>query len=150
VSDGVPEYVGQNFKFWCRKSGIRTKVSAPYTPEENGKIERKWGTVVGMARCMIHDAGLSKEYWTYVLNHAFYVKNMCLHSAINTTPYERMYRTKPNVSFLKVFGCKAYAFLEKQFRKKFDCTAREGVFLGLVTSAKPILLELTKEMVRSR
>ena len=58
------------------------------------------------------------------------MKNMRLPSAISKTPHDGKYRTKQNVIFLKVFGCKAYAFLEKQFWKKFDCTAREEVFLG--------------------
>ena len=39
LSDGAPEFVGQDFKFWCRKNGIRTEVSDTCTPEEKGKID---------------------------------------------------------------------------------------------------------------
>ena len=83
VTDGASEFVSKDIRSWYRTKGIRTELSAAFTPEENGKIERTWGTVVGMARCMIHDAGSSTEYWTSALIYAFQLKNMCLQSAIN-------------------------------------------------------------------
>ena len=101
-----------------------------YTPQENGKIERLWGTITPMARCMIFDANLSKTYWPYALNMAANLKNMCFHSAIGKTPYESMYGEKPNLNFVKTFGCVAYSFVEKQFRKKLDKNSRRGIFLG--------------------
>ena len=60
VSDGAPEFKSRGFKDLCRNNGIRQKFSAPYTPQENGKMERAWGTVTGMARCMMETAGLPK------------------------------------------------------------------------------------------
>jgi hypothetical protein len=36
--------------------------------------------------------------------HAVYLMNPCVHSAINTTPYEVWYDEKPDLSTLKVFG----------------------------------------------
>ena len=83
VTDGATDFVSKDIRSWYRTKRIRTELSAPHTPEEIGKVERTWGPVVGMARCMIHDAGLSMEYWTYALIYAFQLKNMCLHSAIN-------------------------------------------------------------------
>ena len=86
ISDGAGEYIGQDFKQVCRKQKIRLKTSAPYTPQENGKIEKVWGTITPMARCMIFDANLSKTYWHYALNNATNLKKMYLHSAIGKTP----------------------------------------------------------------
>ena len=43
VSDGAGEYISNEFKRFCRNQGIRFENSAPYTPQENGKIERIWG-----------------------------------------------------------------------------------------------------------
>ena len=40
VSDGGGEYISEEFKRYCRNQGIRFENSAPYTPHENGKIER--------------------------------------------------------------------------------------------------------------
>ena len=64
VTDSASEFVSKEIKSWSRTKGRRTELSAPYTPEEKRKIEMTWGTVVGMAGCMIHDAGFSKENWT--------------------------------------------------------------------------------------
>ena len=144
VSDGAKEFTSSEFRSFCRKRGIRHETSAPYTPEENGKIERVWGTVVGMTRCMLDNARLGKQYWPYALNYAFYVKNFCLHSAIGMTPYERMYGVKPNIEFLRTFGCTSYIFIEKQFRKKLDKTAEVGVFLGFSVNSKTYIVGIPK------
>ena len=53
VSDGAQEYKSRGFNEVCRKNGIRQEYSAPYTPEENGKIERMWDTVTGIESCIL-------------------------------------------------------------------------------------------------
>ena len=77
---------------------IRQETSAPYTPQDNGKIEMVWGTITPMARCMIFDANLLKTYWLYALNMATNLKNTCFHSAIGKTPDDCMYGEKPLIS----------------------------------------------------
>ena len=52
VSDEALEFKSKQFSDLCTSNGIKQEFSAPYTPEENGKIERAWGTVTGMTRCM--------------------------------------------------------------------------------------------------
>ena len=131
-------------KTFCRNKGIRQETSATYTPEENGIIGRVWVTICEMARCMIHRASMDKQYWTYALNYAFDIKNMLLHSATKHTPHERMYGEKPNLGFIKVFGCKVYSFVEKHFRGrgKFDERAKVGVFLGFAENSKTYIVGL--------
>ena len=94
VSDGAKEFSSTQFSRLCRENKVRLETSAPYTPEKNGKAERKWGTTTGMTRCLLNNEGLGKEYWTYAMNYAFYIKNYCFHSAIGETPYEKMYGSK--------------------------------------------------------
>ena len=72
VGDGAKEFSSTQFSRFCRENKVRLENSAPYTPEENGKVERKWGTTTGMTRCLLENAGLGKEYWTYAMNYAFY------------------------------------------------------------------------------
>ena len=114
ISDSAGEYIGQDFKQVCRKQKIRLKTSPPYTPQEIGKIEKVWGTITPMARCIIFDANLSKTYWPYALNNATNLKKMYFHSAIGKTPYESMYGEKPNLNFVETFGCVAYSFVERK------------------------------------
>ena len=125
VSDGAKEYISSDFKKFSRLKGIRLENSAAYTPQENGKIEKFWDVTVGTARCLGDQVSLEKQYWTYSLNMLFYLKNFCYHSAIKKTPHEAMYGEKSNLSFMKVFGCVAYSFIEKQFRNKIDRKAKK-------------------------
>ena len=144
VTDCAKEFVGGDKKTFCRNNGIRQETSAPYTPEENGKIERVWGTICGMARCMIQRANMDKEYWTYALSYAFYIKNLLLHTGTKQTPFERMYGERPNLSFIKVFGGEVYSFVEKQFRGKFDERAKVEVFLGFAENSKIFIVIIRK------
>lgn len=130
VSDGAKEYVSHRFQGFCRERGVRHEVSAPYTPEDNGKSERIWSTIIGMTKCMLDRAGMDKSYWSYAMKAAFHVKNICIHSSHGKTPHEQFFSEKPDVSGIRVFGCKVYVFVEQRFRKKLDSTAVEGVFLG--------------------
>ena len=140
VTDGAREFASNAFETLCRLNRVRHQFSAPYTPEENGKIERVWGTVVGMARCMLATAGLEKKFWTYALNHAFFVKNQCIHSSHGKSPVEMFWGEQPELEKLKIFGCRAYVFVENKFRKKFDSTAKRGVFLGYSPTSKSCLV----------
>ena len=82
----------------CRKQKIRLETSAPYTPQENGKIKRVGGTITQMARCIILDAILMKTYWLHALDMAT-KKNMCFHSAIGKTAYKLGMGKNPNLIF---------------------------------------------------
>ena len=150
VTDGAMEYLAGTLQTYLRQQGIRHQVSAPYVPEENGKIERVWGTVVGMARCMVDRASAPKTYWTNALSTAFYIKNRCLHSATGKTPFEVMYNEKPDLSNLRVFGCKAYLFIEPGARKKLDAKATEGIFLGYSTNSNTYIISVPDDNGRMR
>ena len=71
---------------------------------------------------------------------AFYLKNFCYHSANKKTPHEAMYGEKPNLSFMKVYGCVAYPFIEKQFRNKIDRKAKMGIFLCHALNSRSFLI----------
>ena len=118
VADCAKEFVSDHFNAMCYANQIRHETSAPYTPEENGKIERIWGTVVGMARCMLETASMGKEFWTYALNHAFNVKNVCLNASTGKIPFEEFYNKKPDVSGLRVFGVKFIVLWNPSFGKR--------------------------------
>ena len=53
-----------------------------------------------------------------------------------------MYGEKPNLGFIKVFGCKVYSLVENQFRGKFDERAKVGVFLRFAENSKTYIVGL--------
>ena len=66
-------------------------------------------------------------------------KSRCIHSSHGKTPFEKFFGKPPDLNHLKVFGCKAFAFVEKEKRKKFDSRA-EGILLGFSSNSKTYLI----------
>ena len=57
------EYVNNNFTSYCTTHGIQLQHTVPYTPQQNGVVERKNHTLKEMVNCMIQSKGLSLKYW---------------------------------------------------------------------------------------
>ena len=116
-------------------------------PQENGKIERVWGNVTGMAKCMLETAGLPKQLWPYALATSFNVKSRCFHSAHNSTPYEMFFDERPNLSEMQPFGRRAFVLTED--RTKLDSKAQTGSFwatrAGASVSSYALKMELPSE-----
>ena len=149
VSDNGQEFISNAMREYCRNKEIRLETTTPYTPEDNGKIERVWGTLMGMARCMLASTKCPNNFWHFALNTAAYVKNRCLHSALQKTPFEAFYKTKPDLSNCKVFGCKVYVFVDRG-NKKLDSKANPGVFLGYETNSNGYTVGVPDEFERLR
>ncbi|MCO5568254.1 hypothetical protein L7F22_021951 [Adiantum nelumboides] len=64
-------------------------------------------------------------------------KNRCPTRALKTiTPYESWYDRKPSVSYLRVFGCFAYAHIPQQLRGKLDDKVVKCIFVGYSSGSK--------------
>jgi transposase InsO family protein len=48
-SDNSGEYISNEFKDFCSREGIRRELIAPHNPHQNGVMERKNKTIVGVA-----------------------------------------------------------------------------------------------------
>ena len=148
VCDNAKEYKSKALQEFCNSKGVKLEYSAPYTPEDNGKVERKWGTVMGMVRTMLKTAQMPRNMWCYAIQAAFYIKNRCKHSAHNKTPFEVMFNKKPDVSHLRIFGCLCYAYVPKEKRKKLDSKAKAGVFVGYCLNSHAFLVLIPDEFGR--
>jgi len=54
-SDNVNEFLSNNFKNFCRTKGIIHLLTVPYTPQQNGRIERLNGILTICASSMLED-----------------------------------------------------------------------------------------------
>ncbi|KAG2952674.1 hypothetical protein PC118_g25052 [Phytophthora cactorum] len=80
---------------------------------------------------MLHHAKLDKCFWAEAAMTAIYVKNRLPSPKIeHKTPFEIVYKSKPSVKHMRVFGCRTYILTPKEKRLKWDPKARAGIFLG--------------------
>lgn len=87
---------------------------------------------------MINETNLPKYFWVDVVNTACYVLNRVLiRPILKKTPYELYKGRKPNISHLRVFGCKCFILNNgKENLGKFDAKADEGIFVGYSSFSK--------------
>lgn len=130
-TDGGTEYLSNEFKSYLNEEGIEHEVTAPYTPEQNGRAERDNRTIVESARSMLHKSCAPKYLWAEAVNTAIYILNRVPTSqAPGKTPYEMWCGQKPTLDHLKVFGCDAYAHVPDEKRRKLDTKSEKYMFVG--------------------
>lgn len=115
---------------YLEKEGIKIELTAPYSPQQNGKAERKNRYLMEMARCMIFDSGVTKKYWGEAVVTANYLQNRLPTKSNNCTPYEKWNSRKSTLKDIHIFGCEAYAKIPDELRRKLDSKARKLHFVG--------------------
>ena len=85
-SDGGGEYAANenaqvlsDFQKICLAERIEHHLTAPHTPAQNGVSERLNRTLVEHAACIIHAAGLAREFWSLAVKHIVWVRNRLWH-----------------------------------------------------------------------
>ncbi|MCO5556318.1 hypothetical protein L7F22_009865 [Adiantum nelumboides] len=108
-----------------------------YVSMVENETERKNRSLMEMARCMLKDKSLPHKLWMEAVACATHVLNRCPTRALKTiTPYESWYDRKPSISYLRVFGCLAYAHIPQQLRGKLDDKAVKCIFVGYSSGSK--------------
>ena len=72
-TDNGTEYVNKDIKNICNESGIQLQHTVPYTPQQNGVVERKNRSLKEMANCMLHARSLLSKLWVEAINCASYI-----------------------------------------------------------------------------
>jgi hypothetical protein len=152
-SDNGGEFVSKKFDTFLAECGIQRQTSAPYSPQQNGVTECANKTIMECARSMILTQGLELEFWGEAGNTTVYIKNRCATKALDSkTPQEAWSGRKPDVSHLRVFGCKAFAHVPDEKRTKLESKSMPCVFLGYYEGTKVyrLMCVKTKRIIKSR
>ena len=104
--------------------------SAPYTPSENGLAERTWGICMTMAKAMLATAQLPDRYWEFAVMTAFYLANRLWSSALGSSPFTALTRSKPDLRMLRIWGCPCWVVIPPNQRRKLADKAWKGIFVG--------------------
>jgi len=125
----------QEFQAWMALEGIKHATTQAYSPEQNGPAENAIKQIVQKASSLMWAPRIPVGFWPEACRLAAYLKNRSPHKAIGCTPFEMYYGKKPDLGHLRIFGCRVYAHLEEEHRKKWDSRTIEGVFFGYYSTA---------------
>jgi transposase InsO family protein len=103
------EFRNTNVEEFLDEEGIKHEFSAPYTPQQNGVVERNNRTLIEMARTILDEYKTQDIFWVEAINTACHAINrLYLHKFHKKTSYELITGKNPKVSYFRVFGCKCF------------------------------------------
>ena len=109
-TDGAKEILNNDtMQQFLTDKGIMAETSAPYWPKQNGNAERHNQVLLEPTRAMLLGADVPLTNWAEAMVAATFLINRSPTPDGKETPYERFYGSQPDVSMLRVWGCKAYA-----------------------------------------
>jgi transposase InsO family protein len=104
-SDNGTEFRNTQVEEFLDVEGIKHELSAPYTPQQNGIVERKNRTLIEATRTMLDEYKTPDSFWVEAINTACHAANrLYLHKYLNKTPYEIITGKKPSVHYFRVLG----------------------------------------------
>jgi transposase InsO family protein len=79
-SDNGTKFKNSQIEGFLEDEGIKHEFSSPYTPQQNGVVERKNRTLLDMARTMLDEYKTLDQFWTETINTACYsINRLYLH-----------------------------------------------------------------------
>ena len=145
-TDNGTEFLSHDFKNIMLDKNIRHEKSCPYSPHQMGHIERCWGTLFAMARCILYDSKVPTHLWPYVVKTTAYIRNRCFSERLQSTPLEAATGRRPNLAALHIFGAKVFGYV--QFKRKLEPRATASV-LWVMTITHPHTCYIILKLKRS-
>ncbi|GJU53920.1 zinc finger, CCHC-type containing protein, partial [Tanacetum coccineum] len=112
------------------------EMTALYTPQQNGISKRKNRVLKEMVNSMLSYLGLGQGFWGEAMLTACYLLNRVPNKKNKITPYELWTKRKPNLNYLRVWGCRAVVSLPDPKLKTFGEKGIECIFVGYVKHSK--------------
>jgi hypothetical protein len=134
---------------------IKFEFTAPSTPQQNGKIERKFQTLYGKVRAMLNWARLTTHLrtrlWAQCAAVATKLENIIVKGHDDITAHEKFYGVTPTlINHLRTFGEIAIVHDGKKIRGKLTNHGIPCMFIGYPDDHSPDVyqfLNLETEMV---
>ncbi|POM81892.1 LOW QUALITY PROTEIN: Rve domain containing hypothetical protein [Phytophthora palmivora] len=127
--DNTAKYMSGEFAAFYEKNDIIQEFSPPYSPQQNGKVERVNRVTVVMGRSMVIGANFPTAYWAEAFVCAAYVRNRCPTKVFDgKTPMGAFPGKEHDISNLHVFGCKE--LVPKKHHTKLGSKTCNGIFIG--------------------
>ncbi|KAL4025369.1 hypothetical protein IC575_013758 [Cucumis melo] len=135
-SDRGTEYDSVAFNEFYNSKGIIHETIAPYSPNMNGKVERKNRTLTELVVAILLESGAAPSWWGEIIKTVNYVLNRIPKSNCKTSPYEVLKHKTSNLTYLRTWGCLAYVRIPNPKRRKLASRTYECVFIGYTENSK--------------
>lgn len=148
--DNAPEFFkSTKFRDWAKSRGTELQFVTPYTPEQNGMVERANQTNGDGTRANLVDSGLPPEFWQYAMDHSILAQNYCYKPAIGKTPYEAIFGKKPSSKKLVIFGTLGFVHIPKENTEwnKVLSKAWPGIVVGYEGSGYRVWDPVRRELI---
>ncbi|MGZ4851256.1 MAG: reverse transcriptase domain-containing protein, partial [Candidatus Bathyarchaeia archaeon] len=130
-SDQGGEFITTELKRYFTGVGVKMTFTQEYTPHHRGIVERLGRTIVEIASCMLQKAKAVKSLWLDAATLAMEIHNKAIiKKGFTSTPMELWTGIKPDLKYMRVFGCDAWYHVPTQKRKKLDSKGHKGMFIG--------------------
>lgn len=108
---------GCQFKFMLKNEGILFEPAVTYTPEQNGFAESSGNRICVVARSLRIFSGFPGDLWPELVRTAVYLLNSAPCEGLGwSTPFQKYKGYMPDLSNLKVVGCRAYVHVPREKR----------------------------------
>ncbi|KAD4889465.1 hypothetical protein E3N88_21538 [Mikania micrantha] len=98
-------------------------------------VERRHRHVVETGLTLLAQSNVPHRFWHFAFETAVYLINrMPSRTNSHTSPFEHLFKRKPDLSFLRVFGCQCYPHLRSYNTHKMDFRSTSCIFLGYSTA----------------
>lgn len=100
-TDRGGEFLSNEFQAWCQENGVNRHLTASYSPQQNGVVERRNRTLLEMTRSILKHMHLPNALWgEAVRNSTYLINRVATRSLEGMTPYEGLRKKKPNLAHL--------------------------------------------------
>ncbi|GMI72814.1 hypothetical protein HRI_000950700 [Hibiscus trionum] len=111
--------------------GIVFRHSCPHTSEQNGIVERKHRHIVELGLTLMAQSSVPFKYWSDSFYTAIFLINRMPSKVLGgVTPFEKNFKKKPDLNFLKVYGCQCFPLTRPYNSHKLEYRSKPCVFLG--------------------
>ena len=129
------EFMSNEFSDFIAKAGIAPRHMTRNCLQQNSVAEHANHTIMEAITAALAESGLPHSLWVEALASFIHVWNRLLSSSLaarNTAnmPHELWFGVKPDLTHLRVWGCRAYHHVQRDFRGKLDWHMIPCIFIG--------------------
>ncbi|KAI3500548.1 hypothetical protein L1887_36372 [Cichorium endivia] len=136
-SDGGTEFLNHRISQLFITNGTHHRVSCPYTPQQNGRAERKHRHITETGLAMLFNARAPATFWVHAFSSAVYIINRLPTKILtNKSPFEVLFDIVPNYNIFRVFGCRVFPYLRDYAPNKLAPRSAPCIFIGYCTQYK--------------